>query len=105
MEYVRAYEIIRRLINNFEDITIEALNKVSDAVLKQTPKKPFIAQDEDDQWLECPTCGVWLDSIFHSDYCGDCGQLIDWSDFMFNEDEDELDIGEEAYLDHLDIYG
>lgn len=105
MEYVRAYEIIRRLINNFEDITIEALNKVSDAVLKQTPKKPFIAQDEDDQWLECPTCGVWLDSIFHSDYCGGCGQLIDWSDFTCNEDEDELDIGEEAYLDHLDIYG
>lgn len=102
MEYVKAYEIIRKSINNFEDLIIEALNKVSDAVLKQAPKKPFIAQDEDDQWLECPTCGVWLDSIFHSDYCGDCGQLIDWSEFIEHE---ELDVGEEVCLDHLDIYG
>lgn len=101
MEYVNAYEILRKSINSFEGDIIEALNKVSYAVLKQTQKKPFVAQDEYDQWLECPTCGSYLDSIFHSDYCGDCGQLVDWSKFI--EDE-ELDIGEEAYLGHIDIY-
>lgn len=101
MEYINAYEILRKSINSFEGDIIEALNKVSYAVLKQTQKKPFVAQDDEDQWLECPTCGSYLDSIFHSDYCGDCGQFIDWSEFI--EDE-ELYIGEEDYLDHIDIY-
>lgn len=92
MEYVNAYEILRKSIDRFEDIVIEALNKVAYAVLKQTPKKPFVAQDDEDQLLECPTCRSYLDSIFHTNYCGDCGQFIDWSEFI--EDEDELYIGE-----------
>lgn len=100
MEYVNAYEILRKSINSFEGDIIEALNMVSYAVLKQTQKKPFVAQDDKDQLLECPTCGSYLDSIFYYDYCGDCGQFIDWSEFI--EDE-EFYIGEEDYLDHIDI--
>ena len=27
----------------------------------------------------CPRCGTWLGDEFHSSFCRDCGQKLDWS--------------------------
>lgn len=103
MDSIKAYEIIRKNINNFDDIVTEALNKVAEDVLKQSKQKPVVKCHDEEQWLECPSCGSSsVEYIFYLDYCSDCGQAIDWSDYQINEDN--MDTGEEAYLEHIDIY-
>lgn len=53
---------------------------------KATPKKPIEAQN---QWKKyywvCPTCEKLNPRVFNLNYCGYCGQKIDWS-----EDENHL---------------
>ena len=48
--------------------------KVIDALDKQIPKKP--KNREGTTYFYCPCC----DSNNIYEYCGDCGQAIDWSD-------------------------
>ena len=52
----------------------ETFEKVKAAVEKQTPKKP--KNREGTTYFYCPRC----DSNNINEYCGDCGQALDWSD-------------------------
>ncbi len=29
---------------------------------------------------KCSKCGAWLHQYYHKQYCGTCGQAIDWSE-------------------------
>ena len=58
------------------DITVDALEK-------QIPKK-LDGKDEDDLVCGCHRCGevnaLWKMNGNRNNYCGNCGQAIDWSD-------------------------
>lgn len=56
-------------------IVKEALSMARNALEKQIAKKP-----KDIGWLYCQSCGKKLDVCEQKNYCGDCGQAIDWSD-------------------------
>lgn len=53
----------------------EALQMARNALEKQIPKKP-----KGTCWLRCPSCDKMLDVWVRKNYCGGCGQKIDWSD-------------------------
>ena len=62
---------------------LEAINKAIEALKKQIPKKPLHMHKN----YYCPICkeGGWIlwDDAIPNDmdnYCGKCGQAIDWSD-------------------------
>lgn len=52
----------------------ETFEKVKKAVEKQEPKKPKAR--EGTTYSFCPCCGS--NNLY--EYCGDCGQALDWSD-------------------------
>lgn len=53
-----------------------AMEKAIEALEKQIPKKPLPHKGWEGK---CPTCGViFLDRT--TNYCGNCGQALDWSD-------------------------
>ena len=62
---------------------IEALSKAVEAIEKQIPKKPLHMHKN----YYCPVCKedgwmLWDDAIPNDmdNYCGICGQAIDWED-------------------------
>lgn len=68
--------------STLERSRIEALNKAVEAIEKQIPKKPLHMHKN----YYCPVCKedgwmLWDDAIPNDmdNYCGICGQAIDWS--------------------------
>lgn len=62
----------------------EALDILGELVEKATPKKPTEADVSEQNsycaWL-CPTCGRTHINNYPLNFCSDCGQKIDWSDY------------------------
>ena len=54
------------------------------AVEKQIPKKPVEMKPTDkllNGYFSCPMCGGWVGmDEYSNEYCGCCGQKINWSD-------------------------
>ncbi len=72
--------------NTFKDIPKEILEDkyqiLKELVDKETPMKPIIIPyDKNKNVLvfECPKCKRRTHTNFPRDYCGECGQAIDWS--------------------------
>lgn len=76
MTHEKAYEECREFFDNdgIGELDVVAFNMALNALRKQIPKKP--ASREGTTYSFCPNCGS--DQIH--DYCGACGQKIDWSD-------------------------
>ena len=55
-----------------------------EAVEKQIPKKPVEMKPTDkllNGYFACPMCGGWVGmDEYSNEYCGCCGQKLDWSD-------------------------
>lgn len=61
----------------------EAVKVIHEEMRYRIPRKP--APDENGSWtIRCPACGysvpIALCNIY--DYCEECGQAIDWSDYV-----------------------
>ena len=67
-------EVHSRKEKHFAIHITEALNLAVEALKKQIPKKP--KNREGTTYFYCPCC----DSNNIYEYCGDCGQALDWSD-------------------------
>lgn len=71
--------------NIFQEITVDK-HKVFDALSKTIPKKPTYEKLGKYITKNCPVCGRFLRITPPSkdnhdyDYCGRCGQAIDWSE-------------------------
>ena len=81
---------------NGYDMAINALEEVQQyrvigtpeecmaAVEKQIPKKPVEMKPTDkllNGYFACPMCGGWVGmDEYSNEYCGCCGQKINWSD-------------------------
>ena len=55
--------------------TVEVLNMAISALEKQKGKKPLPVSNGS-TWSKCPVCG----DTHIDEYCGKCGQRIDWSE-------------------------
>ena len=55
-------------------LTLQAMKACKEALEKQIPKKP--KNREGTTYFYCPCC----DSNNINEYCGECGQALDWSD-------------------------
>ena len=78
MDNEKALEILKFNIafGNLGHIDINALDIAIQAVEKQIPKKPRPRKGFEGR---CVCCGVvFLDRL--TNYCGNCGQALDWSD-------------------------
>ena len=69
------------------DLFSEAFQKAIEALEKQTPKKPI--WDSCNGEYHCSSCDVIMDVEYYNklNFCGDCGQAIDWSEEV-NKNED-----------------
>lgn len=84
MEIKEAIWIIEQLINVcLAPITVgekKALQMAISALEKQVEKKPY--PDDDNSILACPYCGsgeyLYNPDENENQYCGQCGQKIDW---------------------------
>lgn len=71
------FEDVKRIRENptAEDVDNKELARLIDiAIEKQIPKKP--KEREGTTYSYCPCC----DSNNLNEYCGDCGQALDWGD-------------------------
>ena len=61
----------------------QAMNTLKKLVAKETPKKPKIDSAKNGTvYCICPKCGENLMLSLDRNYCGACGQKIDWEDFL-----------------------
>ena len=78
MTYEEAIKAMRfykeKLYNGIFNQFIAAFDVAISALEKQIPKKP--ENREGTTYFYCPCC----DSNNAYEYCGDCGQALDWSD-------------------------
>lgn len=64
------------------------INAAIDAIEKQMPKKPKNIRSSNDYRLaehnifdgDCPVCGERITGNYYGEFCGCCGQAIDWSE-------------------------
>ena len=58
---------------------------LNEAVEKQIPKKPVIADEQNTHLAtcyECPACNGTFTEIGFANYCYHCGQALDWGDLI-----------------------
>ncbi|QUN13668.1 hypothetical protein KEC48_03825 [Clostridium sp. C1] len=82
-------ERLRRLSKSLKEMKcidhIEQLDKDIDEIEKifdkTTPKRAIIiSNDKNILIFDCPKCGKRTHTNFQRNYCGECGQKLDWSD-------------------------
>lgn len=82
-------ERLRRLSKSLKEMKcidhIEQLDKDIDEIEKifdkATPKRVIIiSNDKNILIFDCPKCGKRTHTNFQRNYCGECGQKLDWSD-------------------------
>lgn len=82
-------ERLRRLSKSLKEMKcidhIEQLDKDIDEIEKifdkATPKRAIIiSNDKNILIFDCPKCGKRTHTNFQRNYCGECGQKLDWSD-------------------------
>ena len=72
---VRVHE--RHITENYK----EAKQTIQELVEKATPKKLIdMSKEPHDTVGACPNCNKWCYMDYHSEYCGECGQALDWSE-------------------------
>lgn len=91
-KYKKAYDVIDAFLwsvrmeeserNPTLDEAEEAMDDLDELVEKVTPKKPiFNKENKSKSTIEftCPTCCKVTHTKFLRNYCGECGQRLDWS--------------------------
>ena len=82
-------ERLRRLSKSLKEMKcidhIEQLDKDIDEIEKmfdkETPKRAIIiSNDKNILIFDCPKCGKRTHTNLQRNYCGECGQKLDWSD-------------------------
>ena len=96
MTYEEATERIKCILknNSFTRADKNALKLAIEALEKQIPKKPLHMHKN----YYCPICKedgwmLWDDAVPNDmdEYCGKCGQAIDWLQQTAEEDDNETD--------------
>lgn len=78
MEIKKAIEILKHLKNDLHlksEEYVECFSMAISALEKQKGKKPLPVSNGS-TWSKCPVCG----DTRIDEYCGKCGQRIDWSE-------------------------
>ena len=86
--YTMHYRVKPKYLGHVEDENMDLMYELAE---KASPKKPIEAHERWNKyyWV-CPTCEKLNPRVFNLNYCGYCGQKIDWS-----EDEKHLKEGEQ----------
>lgn len=94
-KYYLAKDLIKRIrTEETEERKIDrcvALNLAIESLEKQVPQKVVgmhrstnkedeDVYGEDAKFGNCPSCKLLVCSVWNNEYCGDCGQRLDWSD-------------------------
>lgn len=90
LDYLKthAYKIVEEIdMGNNSSYFFQPMDDVDDVakplqelVDKATPKKPVDKREElHGMSFVCPKCGKRTYTNFTRDYCGECGQALDWS--------------------------
>lgn len=81
--YTMHYRVKPKYLGHVEDENMDLMYELAE---KASPKKPIEAPERWNKyyWV-CPTCEKLNPRVFNLNYCGYCGQKIDWS-----EDENHL---------------
>ena len=80
------YEDVKRIRENptAEDVDNKELQRLIDIAIERQIPREFDNKDEDDVVYGCHNCGeinaLWKANGDRNQYCGNCGQKIDWSD-------------------------
>lgn len=78
-----------QLIPNEENVELidMAINALEKQIVKNvvgihhsTNDEENSVYGEDARFGQCPSCGELISSVWNKEYCGDCGQKLDWSD-------------------------
>lgn len=59
----------------------EALKQLRELVERDTSKKTTVEHDGEYSEAYCPNCHEFLDSACIGDFCTECGQRLDWSEY------------------------
>lgn len=82
-----AYRIpLKYADDKFCDEYDKNIDCIKELVYKETSMKPIEDFDEDGEpYLPrdiklCPVCGEYVQKKYNENYCGNCGQKLDWSE-------------------------
>jgi hypothetical protein len=68
------------------DLDLKAIDAAIPLLEKQISKKvESKTEDIDNQYGKCPRCGNHVDDENDRNYCQECGQRLDWSEEIKNE--------------------
>lgn len=59
----------------------EAFKWLEGLVERDTPKETSVSYDGEYSEAYCPNCHEFLDSACIGDFCTECGQRLDWSEY------------------------
>lgn len=84
-KYAEAYDFIFDATNGGEGM-IKELNVIRELICLAIPKKPLLTRENKNNQrnfnvieFTCPTCHKITRTNFERNYCGECGQRLDWS--------------------------
>ena len=78
-EYDKALDALTSGMLDTSDIE-SYMDTIVKALKKQIPEKPGSTPlvSNMNHWYRCPDCNMW--TLKYSQYCDECGQLLDWED-------------------------
>ena len=85
-DYEKAIKEEQAIVNNGDEFHVEALKVcevVKQALEKQIPKKPILAEEQHIRYSMnyiCPLCGKHFSGTGIASYCYHCGQALIWED-------------------------
>ena len=84
-KYKEAFNAIANSIKCGERVSeglVDGMYTIRELVDKATPKKPMLNKENKSNIIEfiCPTCGEVTRTNFPRNYCGECGQHLDWNE-------------------------
>ena len=79
--YTMHFRVKPKYLGNVEDENMNLMYELAEKASPMKPEHDFLDQDIGyDDW-RCPRCGKRYRNSYQLNYCSDCGQAIDWSEY------------------------
>lgn len=79
--YTMHFRVKPKYLGHVEDENMDLMYELAEKASPMKPENVFLEQDNDyNEWC-CPRCGKRYRNSYQWNYCSDCGQAIDWSDY------------------------
>lgn len=81
------YRVKPKYLGHSEDENLDLMYELAEKATPMKPKNKFLDQPVRYTNWYCPRCGEQHKNLYPLNYCSNCGQRIDWSDYNHHKKE------------------